>query len=160
MPTVIDLSEKSLECLKPKIAACNITAIIVAKEVEENNFSIQFSKKPLSNNSSNIDSSRIKGMMRKKCNQFPFRLPNLETALSDEVSAPKEKGKRSIKILKATSEIIVAVRIKAATPNVFHKLSGFLNPKSFHVIFRTFILHTAIIKVENDHINPFGIKDS
>ena len=117
MPTVIDLSEKSLECLKPKIAACNTTAITVAKDVEENNFSIQFIKKPLSNNSSNIDSSRMKGIIRKKCPQFPFRFPNLEAALSDEVSALKENGKRSIKILNAINDNIVAARIIAETPS-------------------------------------------
>jgi len=35
MPTVIDLSEKSFEWLKPKIAACNKTAIRVANVVLE-----------------------------------------------------------------------------------------------------------------------------
>ena len=100
IPTVIDLSDISFECLNPKIAACDITAIIVAKEVFENNRSIQFIKKPLSNNSSNIDSIKIIGIIEKKSNQFPLRSPNLETALSDEVSEAKEKGKWSLIILK------------------------------------------------------------
>ena len=93
IPTVIDLSDKSFECLNPKMAACKTTAITVAKVVIENSFSIQFIKKPLSSNSSNIDSIQMNGIIRKKWPQFPFKSPNLETELSDEVSAANEKGK-------------------------------------------------------------------
>jgi len=80
-PTVIDLSDKSLECLNPKIAAYRITASIVAREVLENNFSNQFIKNPLSNSSSKADSINTIGIIEKDRSQFPFRFPNLETAL-------------------------------------------------------------------------------
>ena len=57
---MIDLSDMSFECLKPKIAACKITAKTVAKDVLENKRSSQFIKKPLSNNSSKADSIKTK----------------------------------------------------------------------------------------------------
>jgi len=85
-PTVIERADKSLECLKPKMAACRTTASTVAKEVFENNFSNQFIKNPLSNNSSKADSIKIIGIIVKNNGQFPLRFPNLEGAASEEVS--------------------------------------------------------------------------
>ena len=91
--TVIDLTDRSYECLNPKIVACNNTARTVAKEVFENNRSNQIIKKPLSKSSSNIDSIHTKKIIEKKSDQLPLRSPNLETALSDDVSGVRENGK-------------------------------------------------------------------
>ena len=66
IPTVIDLSDISYECLNPKIIACNRIAIEVANYVLENKRSNQLIKNPLSNNSSNVDCSNINGIIVKK----------------------------------------------------------------------------------------------
>ncbi|WAC01987.1 hypothetical protein N7U66_19470 [Lacinutrix neustonica] len=86
IPTVMDLSDKSYVCLKPKIIAWNITARTVANEVLENNFSNQFIKKPLSNNSSKNDSIKTIGIMVKNSIQLPLRFPNLDVADSEVFS--------------------------------------------------------------------------
>ena len=157
IPTVIDLADKSYECLKPKIAACNSTAITVAKEVLENNRSNQLIKKPLSNNSSNNDSNQIKGMINKKCDKLPLRSPNLEPALSDEVSGAIENGKLSLTISKTIMEMTTVTRIPAEIPNVFPMFSGLRKPNSFQVTPLTLILQVATTKVVNDQKSPFAI---
>ena len=110
----------------------------MAKEVLENKFSNQLIKKPLSNISSKNDSINIIGIIEKKSNQFPFKSPNLETALSDEVSEANEKGKWSLRISKLINDIITTARIIAEIPKVFPKFFGLRNPKSFQVIPLTF----------------------
>ena len=95
--------------------------------------------------------------MIKKRGQFPFRSPNLETALSDELSGAMEKGKWSLTISNTIIENITDTKIIAEIPNVFHKLSGFFNPKSFQETALTFILQLATIKVVADQKSPFAI---
>ena len=157
-PTVIDLEDKSFECLNPKMKACNKTAITVAKDDLENSFSNQFIKNPLSNNSSKNDSIRTAGIMVKNSNQFPFRSPNLEAELSSVTSCTARNGIESSTMLKIIRDTTVATKIPAETIKVFLMLSGLRSPKSFQVIFRTFIRQIAIIKVENDQKSPFTKK--
>ena len=117
-PTVMDLSDKSFVCLNPKMAACKTSAITVAKEVFEKSRSIQFIRKPLSNNSSSIDSIQMKGIINKKRPQFPFRFPNLEVEDSEEVSDINEKGSLSFMISKVIKEINMVSKIMAVIPTV------------------------------------------
>jgi hypothetical protein len=77
-PTLIDLSDKSLDCLNPKITVCKRIAKIVVKEVFEKRFSSQLIKNPRSNSSSNIGSTHTAGIMVKKSGQFPFDSSNLD----------------------------------------------------------------------------------
>ena len=99
----------------------------------------------------------MKKMIEKKRGQFPLRSPNLETALSVEVSGAIKKGSWSLIVSKITIDIMVNTRIRPESIMVFLMLSGLRNPRSFHVMLLALIRQVATINVVDDQNRPFTI---